>query len=144
MICSKPSSQTGFWAPRLVGTTDQAARFETEWTKSCSFLGGAVNPRDSDLAAVPNDEGTLTFNGKKSFSTGSKVSDVTILEGVLPDGKTHIFAPVSSKQAGIVYKDDWVDVLGMRGTQSGGVTITNVQVPWDDALGLCCSLSKLS
>jgi alkylation response protein AidB-like acyl-CoA dehydrogenase len=40
-----------------------------------------------------------------------------------------------SKQAGIVYGDEWVDVLGMRGTQSGGVQIHNVEVDWQDALG---------
>ncbi|KAJ1026878.1 hypothetical protein NDA16_002174 [Ustilago loliicola] len=36
---------------------------------------------------------------------------------------------------GIVYGDEWVDTLGMRGTQSGGISISNVVVPWSDALG---------
>lgn len=40
-----------------------------------------------------------------------------------------------SKQAGIKYGDEWVDTLGMRGTQSGGITITDVEVPWADAYG---------
>jgi len=37
--------------------------------------------------------------------------------------------------SGITYGDQWVDVLGMRATQSGGISISNVEVPWKDALG---------
>lgn len=51
------------------------------------------------------------------------------------DGKTHVFAIAESKQPGIVYGDDWKNVLGMRGTQSGSISITNVAVPWERALG---------
>lgn len=133
-----------FWAAALVGTDEQRKRIDEWITKNTYFIGGAVNPRDSDLIVTqhPSDPSKLIYNGKKTFSTGSKVSDVTILEGTLagPDGTVapdapHIFAPVLSKQPGIVYGDEWVDVLGMRGTQSGGVTISQVEVPWSDALG---------
>lgn len=55
-------------------------------------------------------------------------------EGAAPDAP-HVFVPVLSKQPGIVYGDEWVDVLGMRGTQSGGVTISNIEADWRDALG---------
>jgi len=54
---------------------------------------------------------------------------------ILQDGKTHVFAVADSKQDGIRYGDDWKDVLGMRGTQSGSISITNVSVPWSAALG---------
>lgn len=125
-----------FWAAALVGTDEQRLRIDAWITENKYFIGGAVNPRDSDLKVVqhPNDDSLLVFDGKKTFSTGSKISDVTILEGALPDG-SHVFAPVLSKQPGIVYGNEWVDTLGMRGTQSGGVTISNVVVPWADALG---------
>ncbi|PWN53228.1 acyl-CoA dehydrogenase NM domain-like protein [Violaceomyces palustris] len=124
------------WTGKLVGTDEQADRY-LEWiTKNKYFVGGAVNPRDTDLAVKehPEDSSKLVFDGKKTFSTGSKISDVTILEGALPEGG-HVFAAVLSKQEGIVYGDEWVDTLGMRGTQSGGVTITNVVIDWKDALG---------
>ncbi|CAD6893643.1 unnamed protein product [Tilletia laevis] len=125
-----------FWAAALVGTDEQRTRHEEWLTKNRYFSGAAVNPRDSDLHVTehPTDPTKLVFNGKKTFSTGSKISDVTILEGALPDG-SHVFAPVLSKQDGIVYGDEWVDTLGMRGTQSGGITIKDVVVPREDALG---------
>ncbi|KAK0530274.1 hypothetical protein OC835_001140 [Tilletia horrida] len=125
-----------FWAAALVATDSQRTRIEEWSTKNRYFFGGAVNPRDSDLHVTedPKDSSKLIFNGKKTFSTGSKISDVTILEGALPNGN-HVFAPVLSKQDGIVYGDEWVDTLGMRGTQSGGITISNVVVPWEDAYG---------
>jgi alkylation response protein AidB-like acyl-CoA dehydrogenase len=81
------------------------------------------------------DEGEhLVFNGRKSFSTGSKVSDVTVLEGVLEGTNTHVYAIVPSNQPGLTFHDDW-DNIGQRLTESGSVTITEVQVPWSDAAG---------
>jgi alkylation response protein AidB-like acyl-CoA dehydrogenase len=70
-----------FWAARLVGTPEQIAAVEADATRNRWFFGGAVNPRDADV--VIRDAGDhLVYNGRKSFSTGSKVSDVTVLEGV--------------------------------------------------------------
>lgn len=129
-----------FWAAALVGTDEQQSRIEEWLTSNTYFIGGAVNPRDDDLLITPHpsDASKIVFNGKKTFSTGSKVSDVTILEGTFAGADSsapHVFAPVLSKQSGIVYGDEWVDVLGMRGTQSGGVKINQVEVDWRDALG---------
>lgn len=123
-----------FWTATFVGTQEQKERIEAWLTSNRYFLGGAVNPRDADLQVDPSRGDVWVFNGKKTFSTGSKISDVTILEGALPDG-THVFAPVLSKQKGIIYGDQWVDTLGMRATQSGGVTIDHVEVDPKDALG---------
>ncbi len=121
------------WAARLVGTPEQIAFVEEQATVNKWFFGGAVNPRDNDLTI--RDEGDeLVFTGRKSFSTGSKVSDVTVLEGVLEGTEKHIFAIVPSKQDGIVFNDDW-DNLGQRLTESGSVTITEVRVPWAQAAG---------
>lgn len=103
---------------------------------TCPFI------RTADLHVAPKDgsndfsAGRWVFNGKKTFSTGSKISDVTILEGALSsDPSIHVFAPVLSKQPGIVYGNEWVDTLGMRATQSGGVTISNVEIDSKDAIG---------
>lgn len=125
-----------FWVGALVGTDEQRQSFEEWVTKDRLFIGGAVNPRDSDLQVTTHaqDPSKWVFNGKKTFSTGSKVSDVTILEGVVSDG-AHVFAAVPSKQAGIVYGDEWVDTLGMRATQSGGVKIKDVVIEAKDAFG---------
>lgn len=121
------------WAARLVGTPEQIAFVEEQATVNRWFFGGAVNPRDNDLT-IRDDRDELVYNGRKSFSTGSKVSDVTVLEGVLSGTDKHIFAIVPSKQDGIVFHDDW-DNLGQRLTESGSVTITDVRVPWAQAAG---------
>ena len=122
-----------FWAARLVGTPEQIEAVEREATRNRWFFGGAVNPRDTDV--LISDEGDeIVYRGRKSFSTGSKVSDVTVLEGVLEGAGTHIFAIVPSDQPAITFHDDW-DNIGQRLTESGGVTIDGVRVPWSDAAG---------
>jgi alkylation response protein AidB-like acyl-CoA dehydrogenase len=121
------------WAIRLVGTPAQIAEVEQLYTSQNLFFGGAVNPRDGDLT-IREDGDELVFSGRKTFSTGSKVSDLTVLEGVLEDTDDHIFAIVPSHQPGISFHDDW-DHLGQRLTESGGVTITDVRIPWSAAAG---------
>ncbi|GAA0604950.1 monooxygenase [Kribbella sandramycini] len=122
-----------FWAARLVGTKEQIAAVEEQATKNKWFFGGAVNPRDADV--VVTDEGdTLSFNGRKSFSTGSKVSDVTVLEGTLDDSGTHVFVIVPSNIDGLTFHDDW-DNIGQRLTESGSVSLNHVRVNWDQAAG---------
>ncbi|GAA3463477.1 acyl-CoA dehydrogenase family protein [Saccharothrix longispora] len=122
-----------FWTARLVATPEQVAAVEERATRERWFFGGAVNPRDSDLTIV--DEGDeIVFTGRKSFSTGGKVSDVTVLEGVLEGTEEHVFAIVPSRQDAIVFNDDW-DNLGQRLTESGSVEIRGVRVPWSDAAG---------
>jgi alkylation response protein AidB-like acyl-CoA dehydrogenase len=121
------------WAARLVGTREQWEQVEAEAARNRWFFGGAVNPRDADV--VVRDEGdTLTFTGRKTFSTGSKVSDVTVLEGVLEGTDDHVFAIVPSGSQGLTFHDDW-DNIGQRLTESGGVTLDAVRVPWSAAAG---------
>ncbi len=121
------------WAVRLVGTEEQIEQVERLYTAGALFFGGAVNPRDADV--VITDAGDeIVFNGRKSFSTGGKVSDLTVLEGVLEGTDEHIFAIVPSEQDGIVFGDDW-DNLGQRLTESGSVEIRDVRVPWESAAG---------
>ena len=121
------------WAARLVATDEQVAAVEELYTTGNLFFGGAVNPRDSDLT-ITEDGDSIVYNGHKSFSTGSKVSDLTVLEGVLEGTEDHIFAIVPSQQEGIIFHDDW-DNIGQRLTESGSVTIENVRVPWESAAG---------
>jgi alkylation response protein AidB-like acyl-CoA dehydrogenase len=121
------------WAARLVATDDQIVAVEELYTTNNYFFGGAVNPRDADL--VVTDEGNeIVFNGRKSFSTGSKVSDLTVLEGILEGTDKHVFAIVPSAQDGIIFHDDW-DNLGQRLTESGSVEVRDVRVPWESAAG---------
>lgn len=121
------------WAVRLVGTEPQIAAVEELYTTGNLFFGGAVNPRDSDLV-ITEDGDQLVFNGRKSFSTGGRVADLTVLEGVLAGTETHIFAIVPTAQEGIRFVGDW-DNLGQRLTESGAVEITDVRVDWAGAAG---------
>ena len=121
------------WAARLVATEDQIAAVEELYTTNDFLFGGAVNPRDSDLV-IREDGDDLIFSGRKSFSTGGQVSDLTVLEGILEGTDTHVFAIVPTAQDGIVFADDW-DNLGQRLTESGSVEIRDVRVPWASAAG---------
>lgn len=117
----------------LVGSDEQADRYQKLILENNYFIGGAVNPRDSDLAVTADGDGLL-FNGSKNFNTGGVVSDITVLEGDYNKTGDHIFAFVPTQQSGIQFKYNW-DNLGFRLTESGSVNIVNVKVPWADALG---------
>ncbi|KAJ5175470.1 uncharacterized protein N7482_001347 [Penicillium canariense] len=117
----------------VVGTPEQAERTQELIVANNYFVGGAVNPRDNDLK-ITSDGDYVVFNGSKHFNTGGVVSDLTVLEGVLEGTEGHIFALVPTRQTGIQFAHNWHNI-GLRLTESGGVKIENVRVPWTDALG---------
>ena len=118
------------WATRFFGTEEQASREEARYTQNCLFYSGAINPRDKNLTAA--DEGaTLRLNGSKSFASGSLVSDLTCLTAALEDGRP-VFVIVDS--ASVSYNHDW-DNMGQRQTESGSVTVTDLVIPWTEAIG---------
>lgn len=121
------------WAVRLVGTDAQIIAVEELYTSNNLFFGGAVNPRDGDLR-ITEDGDDLIYNGNKSFSTGGRISDLTVLEGVLEGTETHIFSIVATDQPGLIFAGDW-DALGQRLSESGSVLIDNVRTPWAGAAG---------
>jgi alkylation response protein AidB-like acyl-CoA dehydrogenase len=117
----------------VVGTTEQADRWQEKIITNNYFVGGAVNPRNSDLK-ITSDGEHIVFNGSKFFNTGGAVSNLTVLEGVLDGTKDHIFAIVETRHAGIRFAHDW-DNVGLRLTESGGVKLENIRASWTDALG---------
>ncbi|KJX94723.1 acyl-CoA dehydrogenase like protein [Zymoseptoria brevis] len=116
-----------------VGTDEQQDSVQQVIISNNYFVGGAVNPRDSDLN-ITSEGDEIVFNGAKNFNTGGVVSDLTVLEGVLEGTEDHIFTLVKTDQAGIQFAHNW-DSVGLRLTESGSVKITNVRAPWGDALG---------
>lgn len=121
----------------VVGTPEQAERFQELIIANNYFLGGAVNPRDADLRVTDQGDGTLAFAGRKHFNTGGVISDLTVLEGVLEGGSAdqqHVYAIVPTRQPGIAFAHNW-DNVGVRLSESGSVAIEHVVVPWADALG---------
>ncbi|KAK7430652.1 hypothetical protein QQZ08_002694 [Neonectria magnoliae] len=117
----------------VVGSAEQADRVQKTIISNNYFVGGAVNPRDNDLSIKADGE-NIIFDGFKNFSTGGVISDLTVLEGVFTETGEHVFAVAPTQQAGIQFKHNW-DNVGLRLTESGGVKIENVSVPWTDALG---------
>lgn len=117
----------------VVGTPEQADRTHQLIISNNYFVGGAVNPRDSDLKITPDGD-DIVFTGNKYFNTGGVVSDLTVLEGVVDGTQDHIFALVETRQPGIQFAHNWHNI-GLRLTESGGVKIDNVRASWSDALG---------
>ncbi|KAF2168131.1 hypothetical protein M409DRAFT_53445 [Zasmidium cellare ATCC 36951] len=117
----------------VVGTEEQHDSVQQVIIENNYFVGGAVNPRDSDLK-ISSDGDEIVFNGHKNFNTGGVVSDLTVLEGVLDNTEDHIFTFVKTEQPGIIFAHNW-DNVGLRLSESGSVKIDNVRVPWTDALG---------
>ncbi|TVY42233.1 Dibenzothiophene desulfurization enzyme C [Lachnellula occidentalis] len=117
----------------LVGTDEQKDRFQKTIIENNYFIGGAVNPRDNDLKITDHGD-HLIFDGQKHFNTGGVVSDLTVLEGILEGTEDHIFAFVTTVQDGITFAHNWNNV-GLRLTESGSIKISQVKVPWVNALG---------
>ncbi|KAI9711598.1 MAG: hypothetical protein M1812_007120 [Candelaria pacifica] len=117
----------------VVGTDEQKTRIQELIFSNNYFVGGAVNPRDDDLS-ITSDGDDLVFNGFKNFNTGGVISDLTILEGVYEGTENHIFSIIKTDQPGVTFAHNW-DNIGLRLTESGGVTIKDVRVPWKDAFG---------
>lgn len=117
----------------VVGTDEQADRFQKLIIENNYVLGGAVNPRDSDLKVTDAGD-KVVFSGLKHFNTGGVISDLTVLEGVLDGTSDHVYAIVDTRQPGIKFAHNW-DNVGLRLTESGSVAIENVAAPWSDALG---------
>jgi alkylation response protein AidB-like acyl-CoA dehydrogenase len=117
----------------VVGSPEQADRFQKLIIQNNYFVGGAVNPRDNDLK-ITSEGDRIVFNGFKNFNTGGVISDLTVLEGILEGTEDHIFTIVKTDQPGIVFSHNW-DNVGLRLTESGSVNIENVSAPWADAFG---------
>ena len=117
----------------VVGTPEQADRYQKLIIENNYFIGGAVNPRDNDLKIISQDD-KIVFEGFKHFNTGGVVSDLTVLEGVLEGTEDHIFAFAPTTDSGIKFSYNWQNI-GLRLTESGSVAIDKVAVPWEDALG---------
>lgn len=117
----------------VIGSPEQADRTQDLIISNNYFVGGAVNPRDSDHK-ITSDGDTVVFNGFKTFNTGGVISDLTVLEGVLEGTEDHLYAIVKTDQPGIIFSHNW-DNVGLRLSESGSVKIENVKAPWADALG---------
>lgn len=126
------------WLPRMWATQEQRQRMEADSARRKLFWAAAVNPRDNDVLVTDAGD-QLLFTGIKRFSTGARVADWLVLEGVLTDAdgkptEQRVFGLTPADRPEIVRNSDW-DNMGMRLTESGSVELRGVPVPWSDALG---------
>ena len=101
------------------------------------LLGGALSESGSWNAVMfPNAtaekvDGGYRVNANRSFCTGS--SELDLIQGTaletLPDGsKRSIYFLFEPRQDGVAFKGDW-DTMGMRGSHSQGVILSDVHIP---------------
>jgi len=74
------------------------------------------------------------LNGKKSFCTGTKDSDLLLTSAIRPAQPGLVVAVVPTQRQGITVEDDW-DNMGQRQTDSGSVTFSDVVVEPEELLG---------
>jgi alkylation response protein AidB-like acyl-CoA dehydrogenase len=91
------------------------------------YWGAAVNPRDPGLVLSRKGEG-FVLNGRKSFSTGARVSDRINVNAAI-DGKIANFV-IPTDRPGYIANDDW-DNMGQRLSDSGSVEFRDFPV-WED------------
>lgn len=101
------------------------------------LLGGALSESGSwnavmfPTATADRVDGGYRVNANRSFCTGS--SELELIQGTaleeLPDGsKRSIYFLFEPSQNGVCFKGDW-DTMGMRGSHSQGVRLTDTFIP---------------
>ena len=98
--------------------------------------GDSVNPVDPDLQLVPDPAvpGDYLLRGRKNFSTGASVGDVTVVGAVAQDSGRGLLVVVPREAPGFVKGGDW-DNLGQRLSASGSVRFDDVRITPDAVLG---------
>lgn len=115
----------------IVGSDQQKDELEKLIIENNYFIGGAVNPRDSDLK-ITSEGDYIVFDGHKNFNTGGVVSDLTILEGVLEGTDQHIFTAVQTRQPGFEFAvgsiepRGFVSLLSSPSNDSASITGTTL------------------
>jgi alkylation response protein AidB-like acyl-CoA dehydrogenase len=87
----------------LVGPPGQVERLVVEGVRRRWFLGGAINPRAGETTVRSEGE-QVVFNGRASLPSGSRVSDMTVLEGLLDGGGRHVLALVATEHSGLGHR----------------------------------------
>ncbi len=119
--------------PTMIGTPAQRDYYYRETAAQGWFWGSALNPLDSRATAT-RDGRTLRINGTKSFCTGARGSDMLLVGAVEPGTPGVLAMAVPTSRAGVTVNDDW-DNMGQRQSDSGSVTLTDVEVDEDEVLG---------
>jgi alkylation response protein AidB-like acyl-CoA dehydrogenase len=119
------NSQYIYWA---ADDPDKAWDIGVETVARKLYWGAAVNPRDPGLTLTRNGDHFL-LNGRKTFSTGARVSDRINVNAALGDKIANFVVPTD--RAGYVTNDDW-DNIGQRLSDSGSVEFRDMPIHESD------------
>jgi alkylation response protein AidB-like acyl-CoA dehydrogenase len=109
----------------------QRQQFEETVTQRL-FWGNALNPLDQRAVATEADDG-WTFNGLKSFSSGSVGSDRMVVSAWHRPTQSLVIATTPTRRAGVRVRADW-DAFGQKQTDSGTVEFERLAIGRDDVL----------
>jgi alkylation response protein AidB-like acyl-CoA dehydrogenase len=115
--------------PHLIGTPEQRERYYRQTAEHNWFWGNALNPLDTRVTLSVGH-----LNGRKSFCTGAKDSDLLLTSAIRPGEPGLVVAVLPTRREGITVEDDW-DNMGQRQTDSGSVVFQDVPVYAEEILG---------
>lgn len=121
------NSQYISWAAE---DSDLAWRLSAETVAKSLYWGAAVNPRDPGLVLTRQDD-HYVLNGRKTFSTGARISDRINASAAFGDQIANIVLPTD--RPGYIANDDW-DNIGQRLSDSGSVEFRDFPVYESDFL----------
>jgi alkylation response protein AidB-like acyl-CoA dehydrogenase len=115
------NSQYIYWAHE---DPDKAAALGQETVAKNLYWGAAVNPRDPGLTLTRKGD-HYALNGRKTFSTGARISDRINVNAAFEDKVANFVIPTD--RPGYVTNDDW-DNIGQRLSDSGSVEFRDFPV----------------
>ncbi|TCP85278.1 alkylation response protein AidB-like acyl-CoA dehydrogenase [Rhizobium sp. PP-CC-2G-626] len=121
------NSQYISWA---ADDSDLAWRLSSETVAKSLYWGAAVNPRDPGLVLTRQDD-HYVLNGRKTFSTGARISDRINASAAFGDQIASLVLPTD--RPGYIAHDDW-DNIGQRLSDSGSVEFKDFPVHDSDFL----------
>ena len=116
----------------LYGTREQQARQFEDTVTQRLFWGNALNPLDQRAVATEVGDG-WSFNGVKSFASGSVGSDRLVVSAWHRPTQSLVIATTPTRRAGVRVRADW-DAFGQKQTDSGTVEFERVAIERDDVL----------
>jgi alkylation response protein AidB-like acyl-CoA dehydrogenase len=119
------NSQYVYWAAE---DPDKAYALGQQTVAKNLYWGAAVNPRDAGLTLTRKGD-HYVLNGRKTFSTGARISDLINVNASLEDKVANFVVPTD--RPGYVTNDDW-DNIGQRLSDSGSVEFHDFPVYQSD------------
>ena len=116
----------------LYGTREQQALQFEDTVARRLFWGNALNPLDQRTVATETEDG-WTFNGLKSFSSGSVGSDRLVVSAWHRPTQSLVIATSPTRRTGVRVRADW-DAFGQKQTDSGTVEFERVAIEREDVL----------